>query len=276
MPFRSALIQTITGTLLSFCLGTSLAADEFRAFGHEVQTLTTNDGDVLKVGGREMHRNRYISFDEYAVIDGVGVIIGSSSGGGNACDSSPFVISFQPGEDPRFDGPLDACVGVTSSVGKNEINFETKPFAGHPGQKWRWTLDKGIEATGTVEHVASPASGWTALRTRKIRHPNDLLDYKDFADLLKQMAGKDWEEFPRMTTGPGTIEHAGEIVVAEVCQAHACNDQGLLVVADPSKRTLYAAWKLRDRKIAVSPAIGGWPERAKVEIRRWAKAWTSP
>jgi hypothetical protein len=93
---------------------------------------------------------------------------------------------------------------------------------------------------------------------------------------LKQMAGKDWGEFPRITTGPGTIEHAGETIVAEVCQAHACNDQGLLVVADLSKRTLYAAWKLRDRKIAVSPVIGDWPERAKVEIRRWAKAWTSP
>ena len=175
MPFPSVLLQTIAGTFLSFCIGTSLAAGEFRAFGHVVQTLTTNDGDVLKVGGREMHRNRYISFDEYAVIDGAGVIIGSSSGGGNACDSTPFVISFPPGEDPRFDGPLDACVGVASSVGKSEINFETKPFVGQPGQKWRWTLDKGIEAIGTVEHVASAASGWTALRTRKIRHPTTYL-----------------------------------------------------------------------------------------------------
>ncbi len=251
-------------------------ADEFRAFGHTVQTVPSDNGEIIKINGREMHRNVHISFEEYAIVDGVGIVIGQSGAGGNACNSSPFVISFPLGEDPRFDGPLEACVGVSITVGKNQVNFEAKPFAGQPGQKWRWTLDKGVEATGKVEHVVSAASGWMALRARKIQHPNDLLDYRDFADTLKQMTGSDWGEIPKIATGPGEFEYSGEFAVAEVCQAHNCGQQGLLVVADLPKRVLYAAWKLEGKKIAVSPAIGSWPERAKVEIRRWAKAWNSP
>ena len=57
------------------------AIDIGKINGHEI-TLTERDYEkILKVDGREMHRNAIILFEELTTVSDVPIIIGSSSGG---------------------------------------------------------------------------------------------------------------------------------------------------------------------------------------------------
>lgn len=85
------------------------AIDVQNLFGHTVRVEGEYPERALKIDGRELHRNAILLFDGLIIVSGVPALIGSSSNGGNACDSSPFVVSFPPEGKPRFDGPIEAC-----------------------------------------------------------------------------------------------------------------------------------------------------------------------
>jgi hypothetical protein len=85
------------------------ANDAMTVFGHPVELVGTLNDQKLTVDGKVLVKDAIVSIEQINVVAGTGVLIGGSSGGGNACDIAPFVVSFPPGEQAKVDGPINEC-----------------------------------------------------------------------------------------------------------------------------------------------------------------------
>ncbi len=229
--------------------------------------------EVLTVDGKVVHRNAFITIEEATSVGGAHVVVGSSSNGGNACDGSPFVLSFQRGGRLRLDGPLKSCKSVTHDAVRGGIRFQSLALEGDPGQAWLWTPSRGFKFVGLVRHVPDPKRGWADLRADKALHPSELLDLGEVAPTLLALLGRDRRAVLPLLNGVGSGAFVDDLYVGSACRPHACMDTGVLVLADPKARKLYVAWKLERRKIQMSAAIAKWPPAARVQLKKWMKSW---
>lgn len=247
---------------------------DMQLFGHHVVITKGEDSqDSLKIDDREVIKNYYVDIEEMHVIDGRAVAVGTSSAGGNACEGSPFVISFPQGQKPRIDGPLDSCLPVTVKPSDSKLTLSTPPTPNEPGQRWEWTASAGFKEVQGETFVADTSKGWDQLRERSVTHPGGLLDYAEVAAEINRLAGGDKALINDILLGVGSGEFKGDLFVGTACSRHMCMDQEAVVVADLASRTVYLAWKPSGQKIKVNPGVKTWPEKAKVELRQWAAKW---
>ncbi|APG93456.1 hypothetical protein [Sinorhizobium americanum] len=148
------------------------AIDIESLFGHTVRIEGEYPERALKLDDRELHRNAILHFDELVIVDSIPALIGSSSNGGNACDASPFVISFSTGGKPRFDGPIEGCAQIGREVFEDKVVFSTNNIPGKGREQWSWTPAGGLKELGVVAFVPEDQSGWQALRERAFEHPS--------------------------------------------------------------------------------------------------------
>ncbi|WP_217570373.1 hypothetical protein [Mesorhizobium sp. GbtcB19] len=271
MPIHRAVVVCIC----LWCFGPELAlAEELRMFGHDVSILKNKDQtqDQLSVDGKVIHADEYISFDEVAIVDGTPAVIGESSPGGNACDASPFVLSFPPGKAPRLDGPLDSCATITSKVESDRIVFSSAATAADKGQSWIWTANGFADGPPTV-FSPDRTKGWDDLRARKVGHPADLFNYGEVGDQINALLGQDRAEILPIMQGVGSVEYDGDYIVATSCLPHMCDAIAQITVADLRERKIYLAWKLENQKIVVRPPVGKWPQKARSALSSWARQW---
>ncbi|MFD1745036.1 hypothetical protein ACFSE1_06120 [Rhizobium helianthi] len=247
---------------------------DIRLFGHRVSIAKSNDDQFsLKVDDREIHRNYFVDIDDVHVVGGTPVAVGASSGGGNACESSPFVLSFPEGQNARIDGPLDNCMPVKVTVSQDKLYFAIAPQPGTPGKRWEWTAGQGFREVGSEAFVADTSKGWDQLRERTIDHPAALLSYAEVARQINGLAGEDEALVKDILLGVGSGEFKGDLFVGTTCTRHMCDEQQAIVVADLRSRSVYLAWKPSGQKIKVQPVVGAWPEKVKAELRLWAAKW---
>ncbi|AIC28133.1 hypothetical protein IE4771_CH03039 [Rhizobium etli bv. mimosae str. IE4771] len=247
---------------------------DMQFFGHHVVITRGDDSqDSLKIDDREVLKNYYVDIDEMHVVDGMGVAIGTSSGGGNACEGSPFVVSFPKGQNPRIDGPLDSCFIVTVKPADDRLILSTPATPNQAGQKWEWTVSAGFKEVQGEAFVADTSKGWDQLRERSVTHPGGLLDYAEVAAEINRLAGADKALVNDILLGVGAGEFKGDFFVGTSCSRHMCTDQEAVIVANLASRTVYLAWKPSGQKIKVNPEVKTWPEKAKAELRQWAAKW---
>ncbi|TCU10020.1 hypothetical protein [Rhizobium sullae] len=243
-------------------------------FGHHFVITKGNDSqDSLKIDDRDVLKNYYVDIHEMHVVDGMPVAVGTSSAGGNACEGSPFVVSFPQGQKPRIDGPLDSCLPVTVKPSDSKLTLSTQATPNEPGQKWEWTASAGFKEVQGETFVADTSKGWDQLRERSVTHPGGLLNYAEVAAEINHLAGADKALVNDILIGVGSGVFKGDLFVGTACSRHMCMDQEVVVVADLASRTVYLAWKPSGQKIKVNPAVKTWPEEAKAELRRWAAKW---
>lgn len=270
----------MTRTKLALALATiwpcvSLAADGLgveRLFGHNVSITGPFQEEELKIDGRVIHKNAFLSLDEVTIIDGVPVAVGKSSPGGNSCDSSYFILSFPKGDAPRFDGPVESCYPTTYELRDGEIIISTKDIPGEGRSSWKWTLDRGIEPLAKVAFKPKN-NGWEALRERRLQHPGELLANGAISAELRAMLGARFDEFQITLNGVGSGSFENDDWVGHSCTRHMCGDEEALVFLSSYDRKTYLAWKPSGERIFVSPAVKEWPEKAKSHLRSWASKW---
>lgn len=267
---RNGILAILLGLALG---GPSGAEDLSRAFGHSVDLVIPKEfGDerTLSVDGRVLLRQDYIDLRETAIVDGVGVVIGYAGPGGNACDASPFVLSFPKGSAPRLDGPVDAC-GAKAVVKDGSVTVETTALVGKPGKSWKWDARKGFVRMAAVRKAVSAESGWDKLRSREVMHPYSFLDYRDTSAQLSALLGRDMEAVRPILMGPGSGAVDGMAYRGTSCENHNCNATGLMIYADIPTRRIYVAWFSDARpSIVVSPAVGQWPSEARQRLKAWS------
>jgi hypothetical protein len=250
--------------------GRSDSGVDLKVFGHQIVLTGTvppveGPDPKLLVDGRELISAPYLTLREVLMIGDVGVIIGSSFQGGNACDAAPFVISF-PGGDMRFDGPLEAC-GFSYSVEGQTITFRTME------EVFAWKAGTGFTALGAEGLSVDETAGWAELRRRDVNHPSELLVFGQIAKNMDALLGTKAEEYKRLIRGVGSGKFIGDTYVGQACKPHACPDEGALLVADIQRQQVFLAWKLEKESVAVRPRVNEWPENAKSALRNWADQW---
>ncbi|MFN7090294.1 MAG: hypothetical protein ACK4P4_07065 [Allorhizobium sp.] len=269
------LVMLAAATLLTMGMAGTAPAIEIRSIaGHTVEVREKDFQKALFVNGREIHTNEYITFDSAYVLSGSIAIVGSSSPGGNACNSSPFVLSFPAGGSPRFDGPLETCFAVDYRVEGDRLKFSTKKVPGHDQERWEWSAQEGIQMLASIPFAPDSALGWEALRERSMSHPSEAFANAGIAKSLSDLLGTDFEQFQNLMAGVGSGQFKGDDFVGTSCRRHICLDEAGLIFLSGREQRAYAAWKPEGGKIIVYPApVKDWPEKAKVELREWARTW---
>ena len=126
----------LTYVAIVFASASPIAAYPYpdRYFGHEVSLISKEGQETrLMVDGRELTKDWIVTLSEAAIVGGAGIVIGSVSTGGNACDSSQFIISFPPGQQPKFDGPVGDCSSVDWKIEKDQVVFSSTATAARDG-----------------------------------------------------------------------------------------------------------------------------------------------
>jgi hypothetical protein len=237
-------------------------------FGHDV--VVAKDADLqrkLSVDGGAMMSDSYVRVEETAVVAGVPVVVGEHGQGGNACDVARFVVAFPSGGKPRIDEPTQDCLSTTYRIGPDSVVIERQPSPSAPGRRWVWTPDRGFSPPETLAFAPSDKSGWDALRTRSIRHPEQLFGFVDLGGLLRSGVPAPLQGgLGAIIGGPGSVTYRDGVAVAFVCRAHACGDTGLLAVLDPTSRRVFVALKEEGEAAVVSPPFAAWPKGAAEDV----------
>lgn len=278
---RVPAVRYLAGATFSLLLATApvflnaASASEFRMtmFGHEVTIDRNDDGETLKVDGKALHSNIYVSVTQVALVAGMPVVIGDSSAGGNACAGSPFVLMLPKGGAPNFEEPLDTCMPVTAKEEESRLVFEAPPLPGRDGERWSWDPTGGFKTLDAVAFVPDAAKGWRELAAAAPGHPGDLFGYAEIATQMEGMLGNDAENYKQIITGVGSGQMKDGFYIGTACQPHNCGGVEALVAADPGTKRVYLAWKPQDRKIIVRPEVKEWPATARDALRDWATIW---
>lgn len=242
-------------------------------FGHEI-SITGEDPDLmLQIDGRTVVNDAIISFSQVTLVAGVPTIVGERSSGGNACDGSPFVISFPDGGTPKVDGPIDSCDTVTLETKPDRLEFSTKPLPGRDGERWSWTPSEGLKALPNVAFSADASKGWANIRERTLGHPADVFKYQEVAQQLDDLLGADKTLFESIIVGVGDGKFQGDDYVGTSCAPHMCDSTGAIIYLSTADRKVFVAWKPDGQKIVVRPDVKQWPEKPRHELKEWAERW---
>ena len=243
-----------------------------RYFGSEVNINGEwGFGQSLVIEGKQVLEGFIISLDEVAMLNGVGVIIGSTGDSGNACNLKNFVISFPQGSSPRLDGPLDECRPVSHSIMNDRIEFRTKPMPLDPGNLWAWTAERGFVAGPEIPFVSDSTKGWDDLRARAVNHPGDLFNYGEVAQSIKDVALAEEKIIVPILTGVGSGKFNGDMYIGSACKPRMCGEQEAIVVADIRNKKIFLAWKVDKKPIVARPALNLWPQSARSAYANWKR-----
>ncbi|MDO5897886.1 hypothetical protein [Agrobacterium sp. Azo12] len=249
------------------------ASIDIKMFGHHVIIQQRDFEQVLSIDGRDVLKDSILTVDDVRMISGIPTIIGSSSPGGNACDSSPFVVSFPTDGNPRVDGPIESCYPVNADVLPDKIVFSTRALPTSPGQTWTWTPKDGLAKSADQQFVADSSKGWSALREKTATHPSDLLSYGEIAAQINGLLATEKDFYSDIILGVGSGSFEGDYFVGSACTRHMCNEQEALLVAGIQEKKVFLAWKPSGEKIVVRPPVKEWPDKAKFALREWAEKW---
>ena len=247
------------------------ANDAMTVFGHPVELVGTLNDQKLTVDGKVLVKDAIVSIEQINVVAGTGVLIGGSSGGGNACDIAPFVVSFPPGEQAKVDGPINECGMGNIIFHPGSIEFVYSALPNLPGHRWIWTAAGGFKDAGDIAFGANGKLGWDALRHHDLAFPIDLYKNSEVGAAIKALTGTDDEAFTTGLTGPSDGEFDGDTYIGSGCVAHGCPFAGSFVIADIANRKIYLAWKEDGRPFVVRPSVKQWPGPFRFRLKEWTE-----
>jgi hypothetical protein len=263
----------VVAIAVSCCVQTAAGFDLDKVSGHTIVVEGSMPEQELKVDGHSFYKNAIILFDELIVIDNTPALLGTSSPGGNACDGSPFVLSFPPHSQPKLDGPLDSCAWFQHENSDSSVVFSTHPVPGKSTEHWNWTPTDGFAQLPDTPFAADPSLGWDNLRERTLGHPAEVFKNEDLSASVKALLGSRFDWFQALMTGVGSGEFIGDDYVGTSCRPHMCMDEAGLLFLSAHDRRVFVAWKPDGQKIVVMPPVKEWPDKAKGELRSWAAKW---
>jgi hypothetical protein len=270
---RHAFIVVLTALVSFISLDRLAHAEDFSAklFGHGVSVSRNKDFEQqLRIDDKIVIKDSIVSIEDVRVIDGVGVAIGYTSAGGNACNESYFVLSFPIEQPVRIDGPTGNCFSITYVVEPKGIRFSTEASVSRAGETWSWTPTDGMSQKTAVAFSESPSSdAWNDLRSRKISHPGEFFKYRALSAQLDSLLGVDRASVLPIVNGVGSVEYKGDVVLATSCVPHQCDETGTLIVIDLPTKKLFLAWRPSKRPTIVRPALETWTPAARAELASW-------
>jgi hypothetical protein len=239
------------------------------AYGHHIAIHAGSDGnEVLEVDDKVLLSELHIDIENVGKIGDDGFAIGSTNQGGNVCEGSTFILNLPDGAAARIDGPLDTCKIGNVRVQASNIVVETPPLPSRDGRHWEWT-SQGFSEPSPVKLKLKQGMAWQMVRQQQIKHPSELMEYREFADQLNPRLGSLRPAFLRIAEGPGSVRYENGMLIGTACQSHACDSTALLVAVDPGSRNLYVAIKDNCAPAVIVPEPAMWPLAAQRSLRSW-------
>lgn len=248
-------------------------AFELDAFGHAVWLKGAYPEMALLIDDQLVLAGAILTIDSIQVIAGTPVLIGYSSGGGNACEAAPFVLSFPTNGAAKTDGPLETCALTKMVVDEGSLRFEAKALVGREAEVWTWTPVAGFREDASVIEMLDPERGWDDLRERLVKNPADLLSYGEIADQMVGLLGAETENFTTILGGVGSGHFKGDDYVGVTCASHQCGSVEAFIYLFTREKRVFLAWKPSDEVVKVRPLVSEWPEAARNELKSWARKW---
>jgi hypothetical protein len=244
-----------------------------RFFGHKVEIGDDGDGmQALKLDDKALVTDGMVFLESADVVDGVPILRGTSSCGGNACPSSTFIIVFPKDAAPRFDAS-EEVPGFKVETGAAAIHFEDYADPVDGRQDWSWTPAGGFRKEAFIPFAVDPAKGWDAIEAHKLDDPAAIFGNGGVGASIARLFDSDADRktfTERLSHGPFSQDYLGRDYTAQACIAHDCPSGGAMLYLAGADRSAYAAWKLPGEKIVVRPPVKTWPKPARAKLKDWA------
>jgi len=236
-----------------------------------LQIVETDDGaKELRDGTRALVKDFVIEPGLTATFNDTPARVFDISPGGNACEGWPAVVTVDKDRKVKIDTTLkDACSTFTASADPEGFTFVETVVPGQDGSVWRFTLERGLRRLGVLVFRPQPNSTWTDL-DKLLDHPLSLFSCAPFDAAVHRLTGKQYDDFALRLRVASEVEKKGDYLVAQGCQAHACNsDQGFIAI-DRKARAVFLAMR-SDKHLTTWPAAARWPAPLRDELKSWQK-----
>lgn len=246
------------------------SVSHFVVFGHDVSLTEIRGNRRLEVDDIVLEDDR-ISLKSILTVANTPILIGFS-GGGAACNDSPFIVSLRKDGLATLDGPLATCLTTEIEVLETGLIFTTTPLPGTPGEVWEWTPKDGVTKRDDVAFVPED-KGWKDVREGSINHPTDVFRYREIAEQAEELLGNDREVFLELLSGPGSGHFSNGHYLGKACMAHNCTRAGAMIYLDPDIKGVFLAWKPDGRTTEIVPAFIFWPSAVQSVLEEWEAQW---
>ncbi len=193
------------------------------------------------------------------------------SQGGNACEGWPAVVTVDKDRTVKVDTTMhDECATFTASADPEGFTFLEPTVPGQDGSVWRFTPEKGLLLIGRLVFEPQPGTTWNDLD--KMRdHPLSLFVCAPFDAAVRKLTGKQYRDLTVRLHVAAGVDQKGNYLIAQGCQAHACNsDQGFVAI-DRSSHAVFLAMR-SDKAVTTWPKAANWPAAMRAALKSWQTA----
>lgn len=254
---------------LFLCLAAPAAAQEelpapVKFGGGEFSFTRGEDDEVaLLYDGKEIYRNYFVAFNQFAKVEDTDVALFYGSGGGNQCAPAQLIVTLpQNSPDTKLEIIGEECGAPEPAVSRYRIAFV--PFSAAPGRPeplMIWTPAGGLIRVGEIRFLPQDNTSWANFDPSKAADPSALLDNKDVYDAASALLGDKLGEVVFGLNVSGAPEIIGGRYVAGYgCQPHTCGGANAFFGIDLEKRQVYAANRISGQPEEFWPAdLAAWP-----------------
>lgn len=258
--------------VFSISLGGAMAESIGQLGPYNVEVIENNDGDeILKVGDVEILTNAIINIEAITSVEGIPVIVGASSIGGNACNAQSFIVALVKDETVFFEAPT--CMMNTISVENDRIIISTEPMPTRAAETWVWTPQNGLVEADPQAFEYDPNLGWDQLAAQSPHHPYDLFNILPIKtaieERLESVPETERERFYESIMALGNGEMQGTTFYGYSCIKHTCEADRAMIFADVTTQSVYLAWRGADGSRIRAPQQSEWPASAANAFSNW-------
>ena len=191
--------------------------------------------------------------------------------GGNMCEGYPIVVTVDKAGKVAADTTMsDACATFSASADEEGFTFVEPVVPGQDGSVWRFTPGKGLGRLGVLVFRPQPKSTWNDL-DKMLDHPLSLFYCAPFDAAVRKLTGRQYGDLAVRLHVASGVEKKGNYLIAQGCQAHACDsDQGFVAI-DRKAHSVFLAMR-SGKELTTWPKAAGWPAPLRAELKAWEKA----
>jgi hypothetical protein len=236
-----------------------------------LQIVKTDSGESeLHDGGRVLVKDFIVDPGLAGTFNDVQARVFEISQGGNACEGWPAIVTVDKDRTVNIDTTLkDACGTFTASADLEGFTFVEAVVPGQDGSVWRFTPGRGLRKLGDLIFRPQPNTTWGDL-DKMLDHPLSLFSCAPFDAAVHRLTGRQYADLAIRLHVASEVEQKGDYLIAQGCQAHACNsDQGFIAIDRKAHKVFLAMRSEKD--VTTWPKLANWPARLRDEFKAWQK-----
>lgn len=262
--------------LLAIFIATPLAAeDRIRIGGSEVAITAGNGFQQLRFKNQPIAEGETIRLVGQLADEGREALLFEVKPGSGSCRPGVVALTARPGEEPRFDRRLiDECGGFEIARAERSILLVSPAAPAGTGSLWRLSAKDGLVLEATLGFTPQPGTGFADLKPGLTAAA--MLRNQAVWAAFTALSGAELKRNAALLAVAGPAVEAQPPFVAATGCGGDCRNGAALMLADPERRALYLAIRLKGEKLRTLPDLARWPAEAKATLGRWTQRLDAP